>query len=71
MSTRPETPEISGIAVSNTELRRRELRFEHSTVRFEVGPVGTVARINHDDGRRDYAGPLDEATIAALLEVSD
>jgi hypothetical protein len=71
MSTRPETSEISGIAVSNTELRRRELRFDHSTVRFEVGPVGTVARISYDDGRRAYAGPLPDTTIAALLEVSD
>ena len=41
----------------------------NSTITFEVGPVGVVARIDQRDGRRDYAGPLPDATISALREV--
>jgi hypothetical protein len=55
--------------IDTTELRRSRLTFANSVVAFETGPVGTVARIEHVDGRREYAGPLDEATIAALREV--
>ena len=70
MSTRPETTETSRIEFENSKLRSDRLTLEHSIVEFEVGPVGVVARIDHSDGRRDYAGPLDDATIAALREVS-
>ena len=67
MSTRPRTAE-SGSIVSDHRAER--LTLANSTVTFEAGPVGVVARIDRRDGRRDYAGPLDDATIAALREVS-
>jgi len=66
MSTRLNTHDTSRIA---NELRQSRLTFENSVVEFETGPVGTIARLTHDDGTVAYAGPLDEATIAALREV--
>ena len=66
MSTRPKSTESGSIAA---ELRAERLTLEHSIVEFEVGPVGVVARIDHRDGRREYAGPLPDATISALREV--
>jgi len=53
----------------DNKLRRSRLTFANSVVEFETGPVGTIARLTHDDGTVAYAGPLDEATIAALREV--
>ena len=67
MSTRPKSTESGSIA---SDLRAERLTFANSTVTFEAGPVGVVARIDRADGRRDYAGPLPDATIAALREVS-
>ena len=69
MSTRPEHTDSSRIAINNSELRAERLTLANSTVTFEAGPVGIVARIDRRDGRREYAGPLDETTIAALREV--
>ena len=63
------TPKSHDSSIDTTELRRARLTFANSIVEFETGPVGTVARLTHDDGRREYAGPVDEATIAALREV--
>jgi hypothetical protein len=71
MSTRPENTGNSRIDFENKELRTERLHFERSTVEFEVGPVGVFARIAREDGRRDYAGPLDEATIEALYQVGE
>ena len=70
MSTRPEHTDSSRIAINNSELRAERLTLANSTITFEVGPVGVVARIDQRDGRRDYAGPLPDATISALREVS-
>ena len=67
MSTRQKSTE-SGSIVSDHRAER--LTLANSTVTFEAGPVGVVARIDRADGRREYAGPLDETTIAALREVS-
>ena len=59
----PNTDDSSSIA-------RERVTLAHSTVRFEAGPAGTVARVDHDDGTVDYAGPLTDATIDALRAVS-
>ena len=67
MSTRQKSTESGSIA---SELRAERLTLANSIVEFEVGPVGVVARIDRADGRREYAGPLPDATIAALREVS-
>lgn len=48
----------------------QKYEFEHSRVFLEFGPAGTIARIVRDSGRVEYAGPLPEATIGALAEVS-
>jgi len=63
------TPKSHDSSIDTTELRRARLTFANSIVEFETGPVGTIARLTHDDGTVAYAGPLDEATIAALREV--
>lgn len=65
------TPKSHDSSIDTTELRRSRLTFANSVVAFETGPVGTVARITRDDGRREYAGPLPDATIAALREVGN
>jgi hypothetical protein len=53
-----------------SSIARERLTLANSLVRLEAGPAGTVARITHRDGSVDHAGPLDDATIAALREVS-
>ena len=55
----------------DNKLRRSRLTFANSVVEFETGPVGTIARLTHDDGTVAYAGPLPDATIAALREVGN
>jgi len=55
----------------DNKLRRSRLTFANSVVEFETGPVGTIARLTHDDGSVAYAGPLPDATIAALREVGN
>lgn len=70
MSTRPIDTEISRIGFENSKLRAERLHFEHAEVTFEVGPVGVVAKIR-GDGRPEYAGPLDAATIDALYELGE
>ena len=52
-----------------SSIARERLTLANSVVRLEAGPAGTVARISRADDV-DYAGPLDDATIAALREVS-
>ena len=57
MSVHPrQTYETSRIAHST-------LTLAHSVVELEAGPAGVVARV-------EYAGPLPDATVAALREVS-
>jgi len=46
------------------------IELANSTLTLTDTPAGTVARVEHDSGRLDFAGPLDDATIAALREVS-
>lgn len=47
------------------------LRFQHSTVTLERGPVGTIGRIDyHNKPARKYVGPLADETIQVLREVS-
>jgi len=45
------------------------LQLANSTVTLEAGPVGTIARVEHDDGDTDFAGPLPESTVHALRQV--
>ena len=70
MSSRPNTTETSRIGIRHSDLRAERLTLANSTITFETGPIGTIARVDHADGRRDYAGPLGEGTIEALWEVS-
>lgn len=48
------------------------LCLKNSRVTLERGPAGTVARIERttDGYTREYAGPLDPATVDALEEVA-
>jgi len=49
-----------------------KLRFKHSTVTLEHGPVGTIGRIDyHDKPERTYVGPLADETIQVLREVGE
>jgi len=65
------TPKSHDSSIDTTELRRARLTFANSIVEFETGPVGAIARLTHDDGSVAYAGPLPDATIAALREVGN
>lgn len=49
---------------------REQFRTRHSIITIERGPAGTLARIERDGGGEDYAGPLDDETVAALREVT-
>jgi hypothetical protein len=42
----------------------------HSRVTLETAPVGVIARVEPEDGRVQYAGPLPDETVAAIAEVS-
>lgn len=66
MSTTSQPTETDRIARKDHPDR---IALANSTITFETGPAGTVARVDRLDGRRDYAGPLPETTIAALREV--
>lgn len=51
--------------------RPHRLEFRHTFVTLEYGPVGVIARVDRKDSSRQYyAGPLDDATLAALEEVA-
>ena len=54
-----------------TEASRTEQRIElaNSVVELRRTPIGVVGYVFHDSGRTAYAGPLTDATIAALREV--
>ena len=71
MSSRPKTTETSRIGTRHSDLRAERLTFANSTVTFETGPIGTIARVDHADGQTEYAGPLPDATISALREVGE
>ena len=71
MSSRPNKTETSRIGTRHSDLRAERLTLANSIIEFEVGPVGVFARVDHADGRRDYAGPLPDATISALREVGE
>lgn len=48
-----------------------QLELEHTTVTFEYGPVGVIARVDyHTRPVVRYAGPLPRGTISALAEVA-
>lgn len=66
MSSSLETSKNSRIELNQQPDR---LTLANSVLTFESGPAGTIARITHDDGRTDYAGPLCVETIEALDEV--
>jgi len=60
------------MSIQTTTAEKRStatLQFANSTVRLEPGPVGTIARVEHDDGDTDFAGPLPESTVHALRQV--
>lgn len=46
-----------------------EFVLANSVIYLEAGPVGVIARIDHPS-RTEYAGPLPDATIDAIAEVS-
>ena len=62
----PQTLENRSIADSQTET----LTLANSVVELEAGPAGVVARVDHGRDRVEYAGPLPDATVTALREVS-
>jgi hypothetical protein len=53
------------------EIGKREvIHFANTSVSFQSGPAGVIARVDHRSGRVDYAGPLPQATIRALRDVA-
>jgi len=66
----PSTTERTGL--QNTwKIGRDVLQLANSRVSLESGPVGVIARVEHDTGRVDYAGPLPLGTIRALRDVGE
>jgi len=66
MSTTSQPTEFDSTARKDHPDR---IALANSTITFENGPAGVVARVDRPDGT-EYAGPLPETTIAALREVS-
>lgn len=56
---------------SSTDTKADAIKLAHSVVELERGPAGVIARVQHRSGRVDHAGPLPDATIAALREVGE
>jgi len=50
---------------------RSQLQLQNSRITLEYGRAGIIGRITRQDGTTEYAGPLDEETIAALRQVSE
>jgi len=47
------------------------LDLANSTIVVSTTAAGRFAEISHDSRGTEFAGPLDDATIAALREVTD
>ena len=58
------SPESSRIATETFDLA-------NSTITVLTAAAGRFAEITHDTRGTEFAGPLDDATIAALREVTD
>ncbi|MFC6875426.1 hypothetical protein [Halobellus marinus] len=54
----------------SSRIATETFEFAHSTVIVSTTAAGRFAEINHDTRVTEFAGPLDDATIAALREVS-
>jgi hypothetical protein len=55
---------------SRTEREPTTIVLSNSVVELEDGPAGTIAAIHRVGRGVEYAGPLPDATIDALREVS-
>jgi hypothetical protein len=54
----------------DSRIAAETIELANSRVVFNPAATDPIARVDHDSGRSDFAGPLDDATIAALREVS-
>ena len=70
MSARPQSAGGVRIELEKSKLRTERLHLENSMIEFEVGPVGTFAKVRRDS-RFEYVGPIDEETIDALYELGE
>jgi hypothetical protein len=55
----------------DSRIATETLAFANSTVTVSTTAAGRFAEIDHDTRGTEFAGPLDDATVAALREVSD
>jgi len=68
------TPEMSTYDAStheNSRIATETLAFASSTIVVSTTAAGRFAEIDHDTRGTEFAGPLTDATIAALREVAD
>ena len=72
MSTTRDRPRLAVEAEKQEDSATTQLELENTTVIFEYGTAGVIARIEPRASWRpiEYAGPLSNETLAALREVS-
>lgn len=71
MSTQDTSPAVKRAPTNRRDRAARALETAHATARLEHGPVGVIARVEHDRRGTDYAGPLPGETVDALREVAE
>jgi len=54
----------------NSRIATETFTLAHSTITVSTTAAGRFAEITHDTRGTEFAGPLDDATIAALREVA-
>jgi hypothetical protein len=58
------------LPTDDSRIASETFEFANSTIIVRQTPAGRFAEIDHDTRPTEFAGPLDDATIAALREVS-
>ena len=58
------------LSADDSRIATETIRLANSTITVSTTAAGRFAEINHDTRATEFAGPLDDATVAALREVS-
>jgi hypothetical protein len=59
------------LTTDSSRIATETFEFANSTVVVSTTAAGRFAEIDHDIRATEFAGPLDDATVAALREVAD
>ena len=58
-------------SLENSRIATETFEFANSTITVSTTAAGRFAEIDHDTRGTEFAGPLTDATVAALREVAD